>query len=225
MTNHSRRRLKPNPASPARHSRTHVGAPGQGSPGLNQAPGIRPLPANETRCLSSLLLAVGAGGAGGGCAGGCLAGELVAASRLRHLTALGELRERGADRPAAQPGRSRDSPAVIALPPASASRTVFFVAPGAVRAAPRARRAVGVLAGDSAGSGEEVLAAALAREPAGLRVAVREAAAGRDRRPAGSGAAVGAALPDGVAWRSREPRAASAWRSLSASPSSSSRWA
>ena len=88
----------------------------------------------------------------------------------------------------------------------------------------RGRRAVGVLAGDSAGSGEEVLAAALAREPAGLRVAMREAAAGRDRRPAGSGAAVGAALPDGGASRSREPRAASAWRSLSASPSSSSRW-
>jgi hypothetical protein len=69
---------------------------------------------------------------------------------------------------------------------------------------------------------EGLLAALLAleRARAGLRVALREVGAWRAR----SGAVGGVALGDGVAAPSREPRAPSARRSLSASPSSSSRW-
>ncbi len=82
-------------------------------------------------------------------------------------------------------GALATSPAVIALPPASASSTAVLVAPGAVRTG-------------------TAVALALWRVRAGLRVAERETEAERARPPASSGAA-------GVAAPSREPVPQQRW--------------
>jgi hypothetical protein len=115
------------------------------------------------------------------------------------------------------------SPAVIALPLASAASTALLVAPRAVRGGPFLGPVEDVATGDCTGSGEAGAVVDFAPLPgrAGFWIAIAAAGAERVRRRERVGDELAVAAAVGVAVLC-EPSAASAWRSFCASESSSS---